>query len=61
MLVQVLNKGHEENLVSYTQQTGVLSLLFIKNDPLLLDNYRPISILNVDLKKKTYPCFGTET
>ena len=54
ILVKVLNKGHEEKLLSYSQRTSVLSLLFKKNDPTSLDNYRPISLLNVDLKILSY-------
>ena len=50
ILVKVLNKGYEEKILSYSQRTSVLSLLFKKNDPTSLDNYRPISLLNVDLK-----------
>ena len=34
----------------FSQWTSVLSLLFKKGDPLVLDNYRPISLLNIDLK-----------
>ena len=36
--------------MSYSQRSSILSLLFKKGDPLCLDNYRPISLLNVDLK-----------
>jgi hypothetical protein len=36
--------------MSYSQRSSILSLLFKKGDPLCLDNYRPISLLNADLK-----------
>jgi hypothetical protein len=36
--------------MSYSQRSSILSLLFKKGDPFCLDNYRPISLLNVDLK-----------
>jgi hypothetical protein len=36
--------------LTYSQRSSVLALLFKKGDPLLLDNIRPISLLNVDLK-----------
>jgi hypothetical protein len=36
--------------LSFSQWTSVLSLLFKNGDPLVLDNYRPISLLNIDLK-----------
>ena len=49
-LIDVLNKSYDENLLSFSQRTSVLSLLFKKGDPLVLDNHRPISLLNVDLK-----------
>jgi hypothetical protein len=40
--------------MSFSQRTSVLSLLLKKGDPLVLDNYRPISLLNVDLKLLSY-------
>ena len=33
------------------------SLIFLKDDPLLLENYRPISLLNVDLKLLSYALY----
>jgi hypothetical protein len=36
--------------VDISQRSSVLALLFKNGDPLLLDNFRPISLLNVDLK-----------
>ena len=36
--------------MTYSQRSSVLALLFKKEDPLLLDNFIPISLLNVDLK-----------
>jgi hypothetical protein len=49
-LVDVLNKSQDEKLLTYSQRTSVLSLILRKDDPLILENYRPISLLNVDLK-----------
>ena len=34
--------------MSKSQRTGVISLLFKKNYPLQLKNYRPIPLLNID-------------
>ena len=50
ILISLFNKGYREQRLSYSQRTSVLSLIFKKGDPLLLNNYRPISLLNVDLK-----------
>jgi len=36
--------------MSYSQRSKIVSLQFKTGDPLCLDNYRPISLLNVDLK-----------
>jgi hypothetical protein len=33
---------------------GAISLIFKKNDPLSLDNYRPITLLNTDTKILAY-------
>ena len=53
-IVFILNKCHEDRKLSFSQRTSVLTLLFKKDDPLKLDNYRPISLLNVDLKLLSY-------
>ena len=53
-LVDVVNKSQDEKLLTYSQRTSVLSLILRKDDPLILENYRPISLLNVDLKLLSY-------
>jgi hypothetical protein len=50
VLTNIYNKRYNDALMSYSQRSSILSLLFKKGDPLCLDNYRPISLLNVDLK-----------
>jgi hypothetical protein len=53
-LIKTYNKSYKENLLTYSQRSSVLALLFKNADPLLLDNFRPISHLNVDLKILSY-------
>ena len=38
----------------YTKHCHAANVLFKKDDPLKLDNNRPISVLNVDLKLLSY-------
>jgi hypothetical protein len=52
--VDVLNKSKDEKLLTYSQRTSVLSLIFQKECPLVLENDRPIALLNVDLKLLSY-------
>ena len=40
--------------MSTLQKIGVISLLYKKDDPLLLNNYRPITLLNIDTKLMAY-------
>ena len=49
-LVASYKYSHEINKMSITQRRGVLCLLPKKNDPPLLKNWRPISLLNQDYK-----------
>ena len=37
-----------------SQKLGLISLIYKKNDPLLISNYRPITLLNVDTKILAY-------
>ena len=43
-------KGLKKNELSDTQKQGILILLHKKGDKSLLDNWRPISLLNIDYK-----------
>jgi hypothetical protein len=54
VIVFILNKCHEDRQLYFSQKTSVLTILSKKDDPLKLDNYRPISLLNVDLKLFSY-------
>ncbi|KAI8521375.1 hypothetical protein Bbelb_011290 [Branchiostoma belcheri] len=49
-LLDVLNEGLNEGLLSTSQREGVVTLLDKKGDPLDPANKRPISLLNVDYK-----------
>jgi hypothetical protein len=53
-LTDILNKGNDEQCLTYSESTSILTLLIKKGDHLNPDNYRPISLLNVDLKILSY-------
>ena len=50
ILVSALNESYNTKELSYTQKQSVFSLLFKKGDPENLENWRPISLLNIDYK-----------
>ena len=52
--VEVFNKCYEEGELTTIQKIGIISLIYKKKDPLSLDNYRPITLLNVDTKFIAY-------
>ena len=49
-LVDVLNYSFDRGQLSDSQRLGIIRLLYKKDDPLLLKNWRPISLLNTDYK-----------
>ncbi|PJE77613.1 hypothetical protein CI610_03460 [invertebrate metagenome] len=49
-----LNDGYRKGELSNTQKLGVVTLIYKKNDPLLLQNWRPITLLNLDYKIAAY-------
>ena len=53
-MVDTLNYCYEKEEMTNTQKLGVISLIHKKNNPQLLDNYRPITLLNVDTKLLAY-------
>ena len=52
-LVETLNFSFREGFLSASQRQGILRLLFKKDDPLSLKNWRPNSLLNFDYKTET--------
>ena len=52
-LVETLNFSFREGFLSDSQRRGILRLLFKKDDPMSLKNWRPISLLNLDYKIAT--------
>ena len=53
-IVATFNYCYEKGKLSNTQKVGLISLIYKKNDPLSLDNYRPITLLNYDAKLLAY-------
>ena len=52
-LVETLNFSFHEGFLSASHCQGILRLLFKKDDPLSLKNWRPILLLNLDYKIAT--------
>ena len=50
LLIDSLNDGYVQGELSVSQKQGILTLLFKKGDRRVLDNWRPISLLNIDYK-----------
>ena len=49
-LVNMLNYCFKHGSLSDSQRRGIIRILFKKDDPLDLKNWRPISLLNSDYK-----------
>ena len=48
------SKSKDSQKLPFSQRQSILNLIFKKNDPLDLSNYRPISLLNTDYKILSY-------
>ena len=48
--VEMINQCYEDQILSASQRTAVISTLFKKGDRLDLKNWRPVSLLNCDYK-----------
>ena len=53
-VVKVFNNCYYKKELTNSQKLGLITLLYKKNDPYNLDNYRPITLLNVDTKIIAY-------
>ena len=53
LMLDSLNEGYRTGKLSDSQKHSVLTLLFKKGDKRNLDNWRPISLLNIDYKIAT--------
>ena len=53
-LVDSLNEGYLKGELCDSQKHGIVSLIYKKEDPTLLKNWRPISLLNTDYKIAAY-------
>ncbi len=53
LVLESLNEGYENGCMSASQKHAIISLIYKKNDPESLDNWRPISLLNIDYKIAT--------
>ena len=53
-IVNSSNEGYDKGELSHTQKHGIVSLISKKDDPLLLKNWRPITLLNIDYKIAAY-------
>jgi exonuclease III len=49
-VVNSLNESYDNGSLSPLQRQGLITLLYKSGDPLNLDNWRPITLLNVDYK-----------
>ena len=50
MLIKSYNESFNKGLLTDSQRTSILSLIFKKNDRTMLQNYRPISLATTDYK-----------
>jgi AAA+ ATPase superfamily predicted ATPase len=55
LITTVFNFNYERGQLSNSQKIGTISLIFQKNYPLSLGNYRPITLLNTDTKNNMAP------
>ena len=53
LVVNSLNCGYDKKQLSSSQKNSILSLIYKKGDPEDLENWRPISLLNIDYKIAT--------
>ena len=54
ILVNIFNTSYDRQKLPFSQRQSILNLIYKKNDPLDLSNYRPISLLNSDYKILSY-------